>query len=187
MKPATDMRAGMVVRLSGEVFRVLEAEYHAGGGKMHGSVHAKLRRVDSSHFTERRFRPDEKFEEIPLEKRAMQFLYADAEDCTFMDPDSFEQVTIPKDAVGPFQQFLAPEQSLQVEFLEGEAVNVIAPTDVTLRVDSAPEPLHGHDDSNVFKAATLENGMEVQVPQFIKAGDLIKISVESGKYLERVK
>jgi elongation factor P len=187
MKPATEMRAGMVVRLSGEFFRVLEAEYHAGGGKMHGNVHARLRRLDSSHFTERRFRPDERFEEIPLEKRPLQFLYADAEECTFMDPESFEQVTIPKADIGPYQQFLAPDQSLQVEFLEGEAVNVIAPTDVTLRVDSAPEPLHGHDDSNVFKTAMLENGMAVQVPQFIKAGDLVKISVETGKYLERAK
>jgi elongation factor P len=187
MKPATDMRAGMVIRLSGEIFRVLEAEYHAGGGKMHGAVHARLRRLDSSHFTERRFRPDERFEELPLEKRSMQFLYADADDCTFMDPESFEQVVIPKASIGPFHQFLAPDQSLQVEFLEGEAVDVITPADVTLRVDSAPEPLHGHDDSNVFKTALLENSMEVQVPQFIKAGDLVKISVESGKYLERVK
>jgi elongation factor P len=187
MKPATDLRAGMVIRLSGETFRVLEAEYHAGGGKMHGAVHARLRRLDSPHFTERRFRPDERFEELPLERRPMQFLYADADDCTFMDPESYEQVTISREAVGPFQPFLAPEQTLQVEFLEGEPVNVIAPADVTLRVEAAPEPLHGHDDSNVFKAATLENGMEVQVPQFIKTGDLVKISVESGKYLERVK
>ena len=89
------------------------------------------------------------------------------------------------ESLGPFLPYIQPNQSLQVEFLDGAPVEVKYPASVELVVDTTPDPIHS-DDSNVFKAAILENGMEAQVPQFVKSGDTIRIEVETGKYLERV-
>jgi elongation factor P len=186
MKPAADMRSRMVIRLDGEVFRVIQAEYHAGGGKMHGVVNAKLRNVKTGGMTERRFRQDERFEEVELQRQAMEFLYEDGDLCFFMHPETFEQVALSKESLGPFCRFMEPNQRVDVEFLEGIPLQVHYPESVELRVQTTPEPLHT-DDSNVLKNAILENGMEVEVPQFVKDGDLVRIEVETGKYLKRLR
>jgi len=186
MRPAAEMRSGMVIRLDDELYRVIQAEYHAGGGKMHGAMHAKLRSVQSDRVTERRFRQDERFEEVELEHQAMEYLYDDGDFCVLMHPESFEQVNLPKESLGPFLPYLEPNQSLQVELLDGVPLQVDYPTTVDLIVDSTPEPLH-MDDSNVPKDATLSNAMEVQVPQFVKEGDTVRIDVETGKFVERVR
>jgi elongation factor P len=186
MKPATEMRSGMVVRLERDLYRVIAAEYHAGGGKMHGAVHAKLRRLHTEHVTERRFRQDERFEEVELERQNLEFLYEEGDSCVFMHPQTYEQVSLAKENLGAFLRFLQPNQSVQVEFLEGSPVEVICPSSVEVKIETTPEPLH-MDNSSVYKDATLENGLEVQVPQFIKSGDTIRIEVETGKYLERVR
>jgi elongation factor P len=181
------MRSAMVIRLEGDLYRVIEADYHAGGGKMHGVVHAKLRNLRTANVTDRRFRQVERFEEVSLERQKMDFLYEDGELCTFMHPDTYEQVSLPKESLGPFLRFLKPNQSVQLEIFEGNPVEVVYPNAVELRVESAPEPIRTHDDSNVFKSATLENGIEVLVPQFVKTGDVVRVEVETGKYVGRAK
>lgn len=186
MKPATDMRPRMVIRLGGELLRVIHAEYHAGGGKMHGAVHAKLRNVRTGGMTEQRFRQDERFEEVELQRQAMEYIYENADLCFFMHPETFEQVALPKDSLGEFGRFIQPNQRLDVEFLDGTPVQVHHPESVELHVQTTAEPLHT-DDSNVLKSAILENGMEVEVPQFVKDGDLVRVEVETGKYLKRIR
>jgi len=186
MKPATEMSPRMVIRLDGEVFRVIQAEYHAGGGKMHGAVHAKLRNVQRGGMTERRFRQDERFEEVEPQRQAMEYLYDDGDLCFFLHPETFEQVALPKESLGSFGRFIESNQRVDVEFLEGSPVQVHYPESVELRVQTTAEPLHT-EDASVFKNAILENGMEVEVPQFIKDGDLVRIEVDTGKYLKRIR
>ena len=187
MKPANEMRSAMVIRMEGELYRVIEADYHAGGGKMHGAVRAKLSNLRTGHVTERRFRQDERFEEVSLERQKMEFLYEDGDLCTFMHPETYEQLSLPKESLGAFLRFLMPNQTVQVELFEGNPVEVIYPHAVELRVESTPEPIRTHDDSNVFKPATLENGVEILVPQFVKTGEVVRVDVETGKYAGRAK
>ena len=186
MKPAAEMRSGMVIRLDEELYRVIQAEYHAGGGKMHGAMHAKLRGVRSDRVIERRFRQDERFEEVELDHQTMEFLYEDGDFCVFMHPETYEQVNLPKESLGLFLPYLEPNLSLKVELLDGVPLQVSYPATVELRVESTPEPLH-MDDSSVPKDATLSNGMQVQVSQFVKEGDTVRIDVETGKFVERVR
>ena len=153
---------------------------------MHGAVHAKLSNLETSSVTERRFRQDQRFEELELERQTMEFLYEDGEQSVFMHPDTYEQVYLPSESLGAFQAFIQPNQSVQVELLEGTPLKVSCPSTVDVRVETTPEPIHS-DDSSLLKDATLENGMEVQVPQFIKSGDTIRIEVESHKYVDRVR
>ncbi len=186
MKPASEMRPGMVVRLDDELYRVIHAEYHSGGGQMHGAVHAKLRNVRTGGATERRFRHDERFEDVDLGRQTMEFLYRDAETCGFMHPDTYEQMELPVEALGPFLPFLQPNDSVQVAMFEGSPVEVITPESAEVRVETTAEPLH-IQNASFLKEATLEGGIEVHVPQFIKSGDAIRIEVESHKYLARVR
>lgn len=186
MKPASEMRSGMVIRLDSEIYRVIHAEYHAGGGKMHGAVHAKLAKLEGTGVTERRFRQDERFEELELERQTLEFLYEDGDQSVFMHPETYEQIYLASESLGAYRPFIQPNQTVQVEFLAGEPVTLSCPTTVEVRVETTADPIHS-DDSHVLKEATLENGMEVQVPQLIRSGDSIRIEVESHKYLERVR
>lgn len=186
MISAANLRAGITLRLENRLWRVVSAEYHTGSGKMGGLVHTKLRRLDTGTLVDRKFRPDERLEDITIERRPLEYLYSDKDGFTFMDPESYDQVIIPPFMVKPYEPFLESNMRITVEFCDGEAVNLIFPEFVELTVISTPPPLSTLQDE-VFKTATLSNNMEVQVPQFIKEGDVVKIEVATGKYIERVR
>jgi len=187
IRTATELRAGMAVRLEGEPFRVLEAKFHAGGGQMKGAVHARLQNLRTHALAERRFRPEERFDEVELARQEMEFLYSDGDQCVFMHPTTFDQVFLPKEALGAFAPFLRPNQRLAVEFLDEMPVGVVRPRTVDLRVARTAEPLHTTQDTNVFKEAELENGASVLVPQFVRTGDLVRVEVETLKYVDRIR
>ncbi len=187
MKLATDLRPGMVIRVERDVFRVTEAVSHGGSGQMKGFVHARLRNVRTGNFTERRFRQEERFEELELDRRTMDYLYDDGDNCVLMDPETFDQVMLPRAGLGPFGRFLQSGQRLQVEFLGGDPVSVAYPRTVDVRVTMTAEPIHMTHDTSVLKEARLDNGMEILVPQFVRQGDLVRVDVETGKYVDRVR
>lgn len=180
MVNASDLRTGMVIKMDGEPWRVLEAAYHIGQGKMPGSVHTKVRDVLKGTTRELRFRPEERLEETVLEKQDMEYLYSDADSAAFMNPQSFEQISIPLETIGPGKTFLKGEMVVPVEFYNGQPVSVVLPETVDLEVQATTPPAHQQQDS-VYKPATLENGMEVMVPQFIAPGETVRIEVATGK------
>lgn len=183
---ASQLRPGTVLKIGGDLFKVIESTFHVGQGKMPGSVHTKVRHAQKGTFKELRFRPEERLDDVQLEKREMEFLFSDADSATFMDPKTYEQLSIPLEAIGPAQSFLRPEMILPVEFFEGQPVSVAFPPSVEIKVGSTAQPVHQQQD-NTFKSATLENGMEILVPHFIKPGEIVRIEVETGKYLDRVR
>ena len=182
---APDLRGGMTLRLEGELYKVISADYHAGGGKMPGVSHAKLRNRLTGAIRERRFRPEERLEAVEIERQAMQFLYADDEQSYFMNPESFEQLGVPNERLGPAGRYLQPELTIPVEFCEGEPVGVVLPDMVEIRVATTAPPVHGAGSDNVWKEAQLENELTIMVPPFIAAGEIIRVEVETGKYVDR--
>jgi len=186
MVEASGLRSGMVIRLEGTTYRVVNAEYHAGGGKMGGVAHARLRNLETGSVTERRFRVDERLEDLTSERRTMEFSYQDGDDFVFMDPQTFDQVPIPQRAIGPAARFLQPGIQMAVDFLGERAIGVVMPETVEIRVAETAPPMHAAETS-ALKEATLENGLVILVPLFIKPGEVIRVDVESGKYVERVK
>jgi len=183
---ASQIRPGTVLRIGGELFKVEESVFHVGQGKMPGSVHAKLKNVAKGSFKELRFRPEERLEDILLEKQEMEFLYSDADSASFMNPITYDQVSIPLGSIGPAQRFLKPEMMIPVEFYDGQPVSIVFPQAVEIKVETTAQPVHQQQD-NTYKYATLENGMEVMVPQFIRPGETVRIDVATGKYLDRVR
>lgn len=186
MITASELRAGMVAKMEGELYRILSAEYHAGGGKLGGVMYAKARNLRTRHIKEWRLHPEEKIEEVLIDRRDMEYLYSDGDSFYFMDPDTFDQIGLPRDLIGERDKFLQAGRRIAIELYEGNPINAVFPEFVDLTVVTAPPGLREHDTST-YKAVVLENGMEVLAPQFIKQGDVIRVEVETGKYLERVK
>jgi len=186
MVQASDLKTGMILQFEKILYKVLATEYHMGGGKMGGLVHVKLKEIRSGLPLDRKFKPDERLENVELDRKTMEFLYEDGEGYYMMDPDSYEQIQLSRSLMETFSPFLQPNMRLPVEFLEGESVNVLFPEWVELEVISTPPSLSSLQDE-VYKPAALSNGMQIQVPQFIKVGDVVKVGVAAKKYIERVK
>jgi len=176
----------MVIRFEGQVYKVLEVESKAGAAKMGGVVKATLSNLHSGRMLDQHMRPQERLEDLELERHNMEFLYSGDNGLTFMNPVTFEQVEIAGEMLGPAEKFLQPEMELPVEFFEGKPVSVVLPQIVEVKVETTTPPIHAQQDS-AFKEATLENGLEIRVPLFIAPGETVRVEVRTGKYLDRVR
>jgi len=186
MVEASGLKSGMVILLDGELHSVTSTGYHAGGGQQGSAVFTKVRNLKTGHVKELRLHPGDKLEEVVLDHKEMEYLYTDGVAFYFMNPDTFEQISLPSETMGTYEKFLQPNMRIRVQLYEGDPVTIAFPPAVELTIVSTPPGLHEHE-SSTFKTATLENGMEILVPQFIKEGDTVRIEVASGKYLERVR
>jgi elongation factor P len=183
---ASQLRTGMAIRYQGQDFRVIAAEYHPGQGKMGGTTHARLRNLATATFWEHSFRSDLRLEDLPVERHTLDFLYADGDQCCFMNPENYEQTEIAQATVGPQAGFLDAGMRVSVEFVEGRPVGVFFPDALEVKIADTAPPTHQQQDSP-FKPAELENGVEVMVPQFVKTGDVIRLDMQTLKYMDRVK
>src|SRR5215467_15587493 len=186
MVTAAELKAGMVIRVEGEIYKILEVESKAGAAKLGGVVKAKLSNLKSHRMWEPHFRPQERLEEIELERHIMEFLVAAGGTCTFVNPEAFEQVDIPRATLGSAEKFLQPGMRLPVEFFEAEPSSVVFPEVAEARVAETAPPAHSQQES-AWKEATLENGLTIQVPLFIGAGEVVRVDVRTGRYIDRVR
>jgi elongation factor P len=173
--------------VEGTLYKVMAAEYRSGQGKMGGVTHAKVRNVETGTIRELRFRGDEVLEEIVPERQNLQFLYRDGDLSYFMHPDTYEQVAIEDAVLGRAAVFLAEQMTVPIEFVEGRPIGLVFPDIVEVRVAETAPPVHTQGGSNVWKDARLENGLTLQVPPFIGPGELIRVEVERGAYVERAR
>ncbi len=183
---ATELKAGMAVRIEGQVYKVLEVESKAGAAKLGGVVKAKLSNVISGRMWEPHFRPQERLEDLELERRNLEFLFSDEDNCTFMDPQSYEQIEVPLALVGRAEKFLQPGMQLPVEFFETRPISIVFSDVLEVRVADTAPAAHSQQDS-AWKEATLENGVVIRVPLFIGPGDVVRVDVRTLRYLERAK
>lgn len=183
---ASQVRPGMILKIGEDIFKVFESTYHVGQGKMPGSVHTRAHHVIKGTLKEFRFRPEERLEETQLQRQDMEFLYADAHSVTFMHPETYDQVSIPQEAIGAATKFLRAEMRVPVEFYQGQPVSIAFPTIVEAKVTTTAQPVHQQQD-NTLKPATLDNGLEIMVPHFIKPGETVRVEVATEKYVDRVR
>jgi elongation factor P len=181
---ASQLRSGMAILFEGQTYRVISADYHPGQGKMGGVSHAHLQNLGTGTLRDYSFRSELKLQDVPLDKQPLEFLYSDGDQLCFMNPETYEQAEIPREVIGPRAAILVAGIKLTIEFLEGRPVNVVFPDVLEVKVVETAPPLHQQADSN-FKTAKLENGIEILVPQFVKTGDVIRLNVETLKYMAR--
>ena len=145
----------------------------------------ELKNVTQGTKLNQRFRSDESVDEVYLEKKDFQFLYAAGDMLTFMDMESYEQIELSADFVGDQARFLQDGMKTLVQLYEGRPLGIKLPVQVTLAVSEADPVLKGGTAAPSYKSAVLENGMKIQVPPFIEAGERIVVATEDGSYVRR--
>lgn len=185
MLDATRLRKGMIIkREDGELWRVVEMQLITPG-RWKAMVQTKLRKLKDNTVTDYRFRSEERVEQAFFDEIPVEFLYQSGDDYFFMNHETFDQITLNGDVISDGAKYLMPNIIYTIESYQGKPVNVVPPITLELKVVDTEPNIKGATASASYKPATLENGMVVNVPPFIKPGDVVKIDTRDDKYLER--
>lgn len=183
MIPVTDLRKGVTFEMDGAPYKVLEY-HHIKVGRGGATIRVSVRNLATGSQEEKTFNNGASVEPINTIKRRLQYLY-EADDAVFMDPKTYEQVEIAKDALANELSFLKEGQQVDVSFWDEKPLGVELPPNVTLAVTEADPGVKGNSTSNFYKPAKLENGLQVKVPLFVKVGDRVRVDTRTGAYVER--
>lgn len=186
MYQPTDLKKGTVCQIDGKPFRVVEygQKVMGRGGSI---VNVRLKNLIDGSVIPKTFKGQDKIERAEVTSKPVQFLYSDNDDFHFMDPISFEQFQLNKDLVDTAANYLKEGDELNLQFFDGTVINVELPKNLYLEVTYTEDVVKGDTTSNVLKDATVETGLIVKVPAFIKTGDVISIDTSTGEYRERKK
>lgn len=186
MYQPTDLKKGTVCQIDGKPYRVVDyAQKVMGRG---GSiVNVKLKNLVDGSVIPKTFKGQDKIERAEVSNKTVQYLYSDGTDYHFMDPESFEQFQLGADVVDSASSYLKEGDELNLQFFGDRVINVELPKNLYLEVTYAEDVVKGDTTSSVLKDATLETGLVVKVPAFIKVGDVISVDTTTGEYRERKK
>lgn len=179
-----DLKNGMTLDLPEGLCSVVEFQ-HVKPGKGGAFVRTKLKNLRTGAVVDRTYRADEKLEQAIIDKREMQFLYRDGEDYVFMDSTSYEQLQVPRAALGDAASYLKEGNVVHLQMHGSDIVGVDLPAAVELTVAETEPGIQGDRVSGARKPATLETGLVVQVPLFVNPGDTIRVDTRTGEYLTR--
>lgn len=181
----SQFKNGLKIELDGDPF-VITYFQHVKPGKGGAFVRTKVKNLLNGRTVERTFRSGEKAQEADVEERTMQYLYLDGEDLVFMDTTTYDQIPVSKENVGDATNFLKENVEVDILFWRGKAINVEMPAFAELVISQCDPGVKGDTASGATKPATLETGATLQVPLFIKEGELIRVDTRTGEYSERV-
>lgn len=183
MISVNDLRQGAIYEDNGNLLQVLAFE-HIKMGRGSATIKVKIKNLRTGSISEKGFVNGQKVQDVSVVKKEMQYLYQDGESVYFMDPVTFEQVAIPLKII-PEASYLKEGQSYPISFHNDEALSLVMTPKVELKVVDTAPGVKGNSASNVFKDATLENGVVTKVPLFINVGDMIRVDTRTGAYTER--
>jgi elongation factor P len=183
---ATQIRKGMIVKVEGEIYKVLETT-HVTPGKGQALMQTKLRKLSDQSLHDYRFRSKDKVDQAYLETVEMEYLYSEGAEYVFMNLENYEQLKLSSEIIGDSISYLIPNVIFSIEMLDKKPVGVNPPMTIELEVIKTEPYLKGATQSASNKPATLETGITINVPQFIKEGDILRIDTRDAKYLERKK
>ena len=184
MITAGDFKKGITIEWDGGVWNIVDFQ-HVKPGKGAAFVRTKIKNVMTGAVVERTFNPTDKMPRAIIDTKEMQYLYNDGDLYYFMDPETYEQEPLGKDAVEDAVKYVKENMSVTIRYFKGKAFSVEAPNFVDLEVTQTEPGFKGDTASNTYKPATVETGYELMVPLFINIVDVIKIDTRSGEYLSR--
>lgn len=186
MYQPTDLKKGVIVQLDGKPYRVVDynQKVMGRGGSI---VNVRLKNLIDGSVLPKTFKGQDKIEPAEVSTQSVQYLYNDGDTFYFMDPTSFEQFELAADLVDSAKDYLKEGDTLSLQFFDGKVINVELPKNLYLQVTYTEDVVKGDTTSSVLKDATLETGLVVKVPAFIKTGDVISVDTANGEYRERKK
>ena len=182
---ASEIRVGMLLEYKDDLWEVLKTQ-HVKPGKGGAFAQIEMKSVNKNTKLNERFRSSESVEKASLEETKFNFLYADENNLFFMNPVSFEQIEIKKDIIGEKCKLLTENLEVNISFYNESAISVELPNQVTCKIEVTDVALKGQTVSSSYKPATLDNGLSVQVPPFIEAGDMVVIDTRNLEYIKKL-
>ena len=180
----SDFRKGLRIIVDDQPYYVIDYQ-HFKMGRGKANIRTKLKHIKTGAVVEKVFSTNDSFKPPDMESKKMQYLYENVGELAFMDSQTFEQISIPVDNLGDAKWYLVENEEYKVLFLDNEAISVDLPASVILEVTETEPSARGDTVSNVTKPATLNTGLVVKVPPFVKEGDKLKVDTRTGEYLER--
>jgi len=184
MISVTQLRAGATYQENGHPWRVITYKHtHMSRGS--GTIRVRVKNLITGQVLERAYKSGERVEEIDVRRQELQYLYRDGEEFIFMDPRSFEQISVPEKVLGDDHYYLKEGESVNVLFWDEKPLAIDLPPKMVFTVAEAAPGEKGDSASNVYKDAKLTNGLKVRVPLFVNEGDKVRIDTRDGSYIER--
>jgi len=184
MISATDLRKGLRILVDREPYVVVDFSHvKMGRGRPH--TKAKIKHLITDAVQEKTYQSNEMFALPDLENRKMQYSYNDAEGYHFMDASTYDQIILPQESLGDARSYLRENDEYMVLFFDGRPISLDLPASIVLKVTRSEPAVKGDSVTNIQKTVTLETGLEIKVPLFVKEGDYIRVDTRTGLYLER--
>ncbi|HTJ24023.1 MAG TPA: elongation factor P [Gemmatimonadaceae bacterium] len=184
--PATQIRRGMVIVFEGDPCRVVEFRHHTPGN-LRAMVQAKLKNLRSGSSFEHRFRAADSIDPASMETHDLEFLYQGGDTYHFMNTENYDQLEMDEEALGDNAQWMQPGMKIQAEYYDGRPVGIKLPNSLVLEVVDTAPVMKTATKTASSKPAKLENGVTINVPEFVGTGDKVKVNPSTGEYQERAK
>ena len=182
---AGEIRVGMLLEYKNDLWQVLKTQ-HVKPGKGGAFAQVEMKSVGKNTKLNERFRSSETVEKASLEETNFNYLYADENNYFFMDPKTFEQTEIKKEVIGNKGKLLTENLEVSISFYNENPISIDLPNQVTCKIETTDVALKGQTVSSSYKPATLENGLNIQVPPFIESGDEIIVDTRTLEYIKKV-
>ena len=182
---AGEIRVGMLLEYKNDLWQVLKTQ-HVKPGKGGASAQVEMKSLNKNTKLNERFRSSETVEKASLEETTFNYLYSDEANYFFMDPKTFEQIEIKKETVGDKGKLLTENLQVSVSFYNENPLSVELPNQVQCKIETTDAALKGQTVSSSYKPATLDNGLNIQVPPFIEAGDEIIVDTRNLEYIKKI-
>jgi elongation factor P len=182
---ASEIRVGMLIEYKNDLWQVLKTQ-HVKPGKGGAFAQVEMKSVNKNTKLNERFRSSESVEKASLDETKFNYIYDDETDYYFMDPKSYEQINIKKEAVGEKGKMLTENLEVSISFYNEKPLTVELPNQVTCTIDTTDVALKGQTVSSSYKPATLDNGVNIQVPPFIESGDKIIVDTRTMEYIKKI-
>ena len=182
----TDLKKNVLITLDGQPYKVIEysQKVMGRGGSI---VNVRVKNLITGALIPKTFKGQEKIEPAEVTTKKVQYLYKDEDKFYFMDPTTFEQYELSNDLVGDSKDFMKDGDEMEIQFYNGSAINLTLPKNLWLEVTYTENAVKGDTSTSVMKDATLETGVVIKVPAFIKTGDIVSVDTETYAYRERQK
>ncbi|HUR00206.1 MAG TPA: elongation factor P [Gemmatimonadaceae bacterium] len=184
--PATQIRRGMVIVFEGQPCRIIEFRHHTPGN-LRAMVQAKLKNIRTGSSFEHRFRAADTIERASMETHELEFMYKGGNDYHFMNTSNYDQLEMDDETLGDAAQWMQPGMKITAEFYDGKAIGIQLPNTMILQIVDTSPVMKTATKTASTKPAKLENGVTVNVPEFVGPGDKIRVNPSTGEYMDRAK
>ena len=186
MADTSDFRTGLIIKFKNDLYSIVDFQ-HVKPGKGGAFVRSTLKNLKNGRVLDNTFRAGEKVEVVRVERKKFQYLYRDGDSLVCMDNETFDQLHIPIDLFGDSVNYLKESEEIEILFDGSEIISVDTPIFAILKVVETEPGFKGNTATGALKPAKMETGVQINVPLFINADDVLKVDTRTGEYVERVK